>query len=285
MADKLSKRELARRNANLVYNIEKLIELTGTSTRSFFDYAGGFGKSTYYTCAKNKTYVPKYDSIEPIATKFQTTVDVLLNEKLPDNFCVNPMKVFRTAIINANEDTKIAELLEAFYTIDFATIFKIFAKQNYAIEFMVSPDIMLIPDIRTLRPSDPSLKKQYNDAYSEDKLLKKFLEKEKSTPIRIKKKLKNRVAKYKDYYLPILERKLTFINAFELLSEKGTEEIFNYISVRIKTPKMQMNPDDDITSLNITDYDLYETVKTISLENFIDFCERYYNQVNDILKE
>ena len=279
METKISEQELIRRNNNLIYNIELLIKLTGTSTRSFLEYAGGFGKSTFYTCKLNNTYVPKYEAIEPIATKFQTTVDVLLNEKLPENFCINPIKVFRAAIINSDEDNKLAELLGSFYEKDFATIISIFAKQNCSVEFIISPDIMLMPDIKPYKPTNSSLKKQYNDLYNEEKIANAH----KGIPAKIKNKSKKQFAKYKDYYLPIFERKLTFINAFESFSQKYGDDIFKYVKIRIKTPKMQTLPDDAEIKTD-EEKDIYDTLKNITLEKFIEYCDKYYNQINKVFR-
>jgi len=246
------------RHENLKHNIDLLKKVSGNiSDAQFLNITKIRSRTTLHHCKNTKDYVPTNAILKQIATPYGLNPEDLINTKLKEKHLKEYALVFFNAIIKSTEDTEIAKLLDRFNK-HVSQIISIFNGFNISIEFLVTKEHTDKEEYTTI---DSKLSKQIESHFTTHYNVSNFVGKMNMS----RKDAHTATAKnYINYYKDIHKNKMIFISLADKM-EDG--EIRNALKVRFKRPKTHNS--------SFEDNDIYDTIKEMSLSEFLEYCDNY----------
>ena len=236
---------------HLSYNLQMLKERSGLSVRDFCKTIG-LAPATYTRYINLDTNnLPTLESARPLLDYFQITYQQLINADLPDDFFELHPDIYFSLFTNEEIDNQIIDLIEHYYEIKIINVIKAFAEMEINVDFLPKEEL-------SSRFYTTEIDNSYKHTYTVENLVKTIHHSNKSTQVKI---AENYIAYYKDTYTQ------KYLLAKQIQKTKSIPDI----TVRFRT----LQPVTDI------DPDIYQTIKTMSLNQFFKYCKNYQKQILD----
>lgn len=247
---------------HLSYNLQMLRQKSGLSVKDFCDNT--FLSHASYTRYINlkDTNIPSPTVIKDFCDYFLITPQQLLNSDLPEDYISLHPDIYFTLATKEDIDNKLIEILEHHYDIKLMNVIKAFAEMEIKIDFLPNEKLTVEYD-----KDEPH--KQYIHNYTVDNFTRTMVDyyyrplKEHS----ISKKSSEVIIaqKYIKFYEPI------YISKYLLAKQIQKTKSIPSIIVRFRTLQTPTDIDPDI----------YKTIKTMSLDQFLKYCAKYKKQILD----
>ena len=238
---------------HLSYNLQMLKERSGLSVRDFCKTIG-LAPATYTRYINLDTNnLPTLESARPLLDYFQITYQQLINADLPDDFFELHPDIYFSLFTNEEIDNQIIDLIEHYYEIKIINVIKAFAEMEINVDMI--PQI----ELSTRHYNEQNINNTYYATYTVDNFIRtiSFISKSKQTEI---------AEKYITHY------KNTYTQKYVLVREIQKTKSIPPLAVRFRTLQTPTDIDPDI----------YKTIKTMSLDQFLKYCAKYKE---DILKK